>query len=51
MAVVIKGFDWKGNLIGQWERAADDFGEIAAKLANIRDSNPIIVRLLVEYAM
>jgi hypothetical protein len=50
MVVIIKGFDWKGNLVGQWEPAADDFGEVAARLAGIRDTNPMIVRLLVEYA-
>ncbi|MBL9080590.1 MAG: hypothetical protein JNK76_02225 [Planctomycetales bacterium] len=51
MAVVINGFDWQGNLVGQWERAADDFGDIAERLARIRDNNPMIVRLLVEYAL
>lgn len=51
MAVIIKGFDWKDNLVGQWERTADDFCEIAARLAYIRDNNPMIVRFVVEYAM
>jgi len=51
MAVVIKGFDWKGSLVGQWERAADDFSEVGARLACIRDNNPMIVRFVVEYAM
>jgi hypothetical protein len=50
MVVIIKGFDWKGNLVGQWEPAAADFGDIAVRLAEIRDANPMIVRLLVEYA-
>ncbi len=51
MAVIIKGFDWKGNLVGRWERTAEDFNDIAVRLARIRDNNPMIVRLLVEYAL
>lgn len=51
MAVVIKGFDWKGNLVGQWEGAADNFGDVAVRLTSIRENNPMIVRLLVEYAL
>jgi hypothetical protein len=51
VAVIIKGFDWKGNLVGHWERAADDFGDVAVRLTSIYENNPMIMRFVVEYAV